>query len=277
MATTTRDKHQSENNPSNPVHYAWNEYRHGMVLDLPGASAWGSHRAAYPILDLDKFDVRMIRVPALQSSPTTVDAVNLLVVQVEGEIEFYANSHTLPLEPYDLLRVPEGTEYCYMNVGLDDTFFFAIAGKPAAGQPSTRNVGLDHELASLRWKEYRRKINWNISDADLWGYHRGTYPGLETSDVSLHMVVQPGWQSSNIHGKTWDCVFLQMKGETLFETGPSPDHLKPYRLQPKDVLWVPAGNPYRYTTVGSSPSLFVSMATQWGPDAKATYYDRRPR
>lgn len=262
-----------------PIHVAWNDYRRQIDWDLPGSKTWGFHRGAYPFLEASHVRGRMIRLPAGQASPATADAVNRIVVQVVGEVEFYVNSRILSMEPYDLLMLPSGTTYRYMNVGLEDAMFFDLSRQPAAGQV-TPSVRTRSEPASssgpvlLRWKEYRRSIDWSRPDADVWGFHRGVYPWIEAPDMKGHVVFQPAGQSSPKHGGAAEIVFLQLYGETEFQAAS-----KIYLMRPRDLLLMPP-TPYVYTNVGVSPALFIDLFGTPPPGvepAKATYYDLKSR
>lgn len=222
------------------------------------------HLGMYGRVDADVYAVRLLRVPA---RPTTwsAAAVDRILAGVEEDVVLTVGDAAIPLGPLDLLSLPAGIELSAATTGWRDALVCEISSRRAAAGGPSRPV-----LAP--WSEQRLALNTDYPDADLWGYHRGTYPRVSSGDVTCNLVMQPPAQTSPRHVKPWDCIFVQLRGETAFEVSTETS-----TLDTRDVLLVPAGHPYRYTNVGTGTALFASIAGAQPPGRKATYFDLRPR
>jgi mannose-6-phosphate isomerase-like protein (cupin superfamily) len=117
------------------IHMPWHLYRRDIDWSsLHKSDVWGLHRGVYPLLRSQRFMSHMVRHPAGQSSPWHSSSVDILFIQISGEVDFSAADAIFPLEPNDILWMPARTPYLYSNVGLSDALFYDLWPEPKPGE-----------------------------------------------------------------------------------------------------------------------------------------------
>jgi quercetin dioxygenase-like cupin family protein len=112
---------------------------------------------------------------------------------------------------------------------------------------------------------------WNSPRADEPGYGRGFIEGVSATNFMVNILVLPPGQGCPRHDFGGDVVVLALEGSVEFvvDEGPRPSA---YRLEPNDMLLLPAGVSYEYRNAGTGQASFASIAgrvDEW--PAKARY------
>lgn len=106
----------------------------------------------------------------------------------------------------------------------------------------------------FKWEDYRRTINWDLPLADRFGFHRGAYAPMDSSDLAGRVVrVLPG-QASPVHRIDTDTIIVNLLGEVDFTFGD-----QRFVLGPNDLLSIPANTPYAYANYALTDSIFFKV------------------
>jgi len=123
----------------------------------------------------------------------------------------------------------------------------------------------------LKWADMRP--DWNLPGGRTPGSSRASYTGVTATSLRAHYVLIGRGQTSPKHSGSADHLIAPVEGRVEFEL---PDGR--YVLEPFDLFVFPAGVPYRYTNIGSSDAVFLSVgsrADEW-PPAPNKYFDDEP-
>jgi len=107
---------------------------------------------------------------------------------------------------------------------------------------------------------------WNSPRADEPGYRRGFVEGLSGTNFMVNILVLPPGQGCPRHDFGGDVVVLALEGAIEFVV----DEVA-YRLEPNDMLLLPAGVSYEYRNAGEGQASFVSIAgrvDEWPANAR---------
>lgn len=132
-----------------------------------------------------------------------------------------------------------------------------------------------------KWTDYQRDLEWgplyepdgtlHLAKADVFRYHRGTYPWIESDDLSGHGVRVPGGQGSPWHAVQVDYIYVGVKGVAHFSVGDDQ-----YRLGPLDILMMPAKTPYSYTNWELSEAVFFDLGPRRYGLGPTNYFEAAP-
>lgn len=241
----------------------WTDYR--REAELIGGAA-NEARFAYPAVPGDSFAGNLIMMaPGRQSERRTGTADKIFLI-VEGEADFHAGGAWHPLVKLDMISIPAGFEFQYLNGGLDTLILCEVA---AFDSPVERPAGLGVE--HWRWEDYRRDFRWTLPWAELPGFHRGSGPLLRPPQLRGHTVRFPANQSAPWHHAARDLLFLVVDGEIEFECGGNV-----YPMRKLDFLLIPALMPYKYTNFGLTEEIHLSIGGILEPGRKGVYYESDP-
>jgi quercetin dioxygenase-like cupin family protein len=121
----------------------------------------------------------------------------------------------------------------------------------------------------LRQADFRTR--WDSPRADEPGYGRGFIEGVKARNFMANVLVLPVGQGCPKHEFDGDVIVVALSGAVefvVFEHGTPATH----RLEPDDMLFLPAGVPYEYRNAGTEQASFLSVAgrvDEW--PAKARY------
>ena len=250
-----------------PVYMRWQDYRRAFAWRV-GAERPGENRLEYPAIEAPLVKGRVIVVPAGNAAPEQVDKAGAVFLAVEGETEFTVAGERYALKPLDLLSIPAGTRYSYMNVGLTNALLCGIFAKPDPKEPSAAPT---KPIMHMAWAHYRRDFHWTLPLAERWGYHRGSGPLIIADDLRGHTVRIPTGQTTPWHYAARDMLFMGISNEVEFKAGGGE-----WPLGPLDWLIVPAGTPYTYTNYALAECVFFSIGGKLPPGRKGTYFASDP-
>jgi quercetin dioxygenase-like cupin family protein len=118
--------------------------------------------------------------------------------------------------------------------------------KLAANADQSSPFHLRHKTARLHWKA--------LPKSDQFGHHRGLYDRIEGTNFRAGILVLPFGQSSPPHDYNGEHIIFQLEGEVEFDFKDAS-----YRLEPNDMLFIPAGAVYGYRNVGRGDVRFVTI------------------
>jgi quercetin dioxygenase-like cupin family protein len=254
-----------------PVYMRWDDYRGAFNWISGPENTQGTHRIEYPAVEAPMARGRLLLVPTAQSAPTQTSDNDTAYLGIEGEVEFRIGSRTILVKPLDIIGIPAGTAYSYVNVGLANAQLCGIYAK--SGGPATSGAGSKTTLepTHMKWEEYRRDFHWTLPLAEHWGYHRGSGPLIMMEGLRGHTVRMPTGQTTPWHYAARDMLFMGISDEVEFKAGN-----KKMPLGPRDWIIVPAGTPYTYTNYGLKECLFFSIGGKLPAGKKGTYFSEDP-
>jgi quercetin dioxygenase-like cupin family protein len=136
-ARADSEQSQPASKSTAPVtHMLWEKYRRDFHWTLPWAERWGYHRGSGPLIMADGLRGHTVRIPPGQSTPWHYAPRDLMFMGIQNEVEFRAAGREFPLNRFDLLIIPGGTPYSYINYGLAECVFLSIGGKLPPGKKS---------------------------------------------------------------------------------------------------------------------------------------------
>lgn len=246
-----------------PVFSKWRDYRRDVTVirNTPG-----QERLVYPQVPGDSFSGNLIVVPPGRQSKSVTGAADKIFLVVEGEADFYAGGNWHALVKLDMISIPAGFSFHYLNGGLDALILCEVA---AFEGPAERPQGLGVE--HWRWQDYRRDFHWTLPWAELPGFHRGSGPLLRPPQLRGHTVRFPAHQSAPWHHAARDLLFLVVDGEIEFECGGGV-----FPMEKLDFLMIPALMPYKYTNFGLTEEIHLSIGGILEPGRKGVYYESDP-
>jgi len=103
------------------------------------------------------------------------------------------------------------------------------------------------------WESVRRTLDWKLPHADRFGFHRGMYTPMNSSDVQARLVRVPAGQSSPVHRSSAETVIVGLIGEVEFSIGG-----ERALMTARDLLQVPADMPRSYLNVGLTDAIFFA-------------------
>jgi mannose-6-phosphate isomerase-like protein (cupin superfamily) len=254
-----------------PVYQRWHDYRRELSWRTGGNDASGSRFVEYPAIEAPLVKGQLLMVPAAQGSNRRTADVDAVYLCVEGEAEFTVGSVTFALKPLDLLSIPAGLAYEFVNPGLTNTLLCGIYAKNDGAKPATAGSKAQPAPQHMVWTQYRRDFRWTLPWAEQWGYHRGSGPLIISDGLRGHTVRQPPGQSTPWHSPARDMLFMGIYHEVEFKAGG-----RVCSLGPLDFLIIPAGTPYQYNNYGLSETVFFSIGGKLPPGQKATYFASDP-
>jgi len=123
---------------------SWETSRCDFHWTLPLAERWGYHRGSGPLIRPAMLRGHLVRMPSAQTTPWHYAPRDLMFTVIDNEIEFGAAGKRWPLKPMDMLVIPAGVPYSYVNYSRSETLFLSIGGKLPPGKKSayfTRDPG----------------------------------------------------------------------------------------------------------------------------------------
>ena len=116
----------------------------------PRADEPGYGRAFIEGLSATNFMVNILVLPIGQGCPRHDFGGDVVVLVLEGEIEFLVHVGSEPsvyaLEPNDMLLLPAGVSYEYRNAGAGSATFASIAGRVGEWPAKAHYVGVEGEV-----------------------------------------------------------------------------------------------------------------------------------
>jgi quercetin dioxygenase-like cupin family protein len=107
---------------------------------------------------------------------------------------------------------------------------------------------------------------WTLPGAQIPGTARAAYrPRAELAKGSARFILIPRGQSTPPHHTTSEHLIVMFQGTVLFEFETAGE----YVLHQRDLLSFTSDLTYRYTNIGDSDALFLSvqtMNTSWPPE-----------
>lgn len=246
-----------------PFYQRWQDYRHRFQWS---GEETGGRRLEYPAVPGATFDGRLIVVPKGQAARETVRDGDTVISICSGEIEFFVDGKQYSLGPLDLLSIPAGLRFEYLNADLEDVIFCGLFAEAGDGTQSG-TVEVEH----MSWPIYRRDFRWTLPWAEKWGFHRGSGPLIKPPGLRGHTVRMPIGQSTPWHYAPRDLMFMPIDGDIEFSAGG-----KDWPLEQFDMLLVPAFMPYRYTNYGLKEVVFLSIGGRLEPGTKGAYFSEDP-
>jgi quercetin dioxygenase-like cupin family protein len=254
-----------------PVYQRWSDYRRAFKWAGADNGAIGSTILEYPAIEAPLVRGRMLMVPTAQSAPRHVDDNDTVFLCVEGEVEFTIGSQTLLLEPLDLVSIPAGTAFSYVNLGLANALLCGIYARADGKSPAPAAPKSDSPAMHMKWEQYRRDFHWTLPLAEHWGYHRGSGPLIISEGLRGHTVRIPTAQTTPWHYAARDMLFMGIQHEVAFKAAG-----REFALGPLDFLIIPAGTPYAYVNYGLSECVFFSIGGKLPAGKKGTYFAADP-
>jgi mannose-6-phosphate isomerase-like protein (cupin superfamily) len=252
------------------VYQPWQEYRREFYWRTSAQGGATLRCVEYPPVEAPLVKGRLLMAPPAQGSDRRTAEIDTVYLCAEGEADFTVGSTTFALEPLDLLSIPQGWEYEFVNSGLANTLLCGIYAKSEGTKAAVRS-NAPAAPQHMPWTQYRRNFRWTLPWAEQWGYHRGSGPLIISDGLRGHTVRQPPGQSTPWHSPARDMVFMGIQHEVEFKAAGCE-----CPLGPLDFLIIPAGTPYQYTNYGLSETVFFSIGGKLPPGQKATYFVSDP-
>lgn len=251
-----------------PTKLSWHDYRRAFQWKSPAENRNGMQRMEYPDLPASDFGGRLIVLPPGQACPQQTEPGDVVLLCAQGEIEVSIGGDVKLLKQYDLIGIPAGAAYQYLNVALDNAVIFKTF---AYGDTSNPTPTPASAVTYMPFQSYRRDFRWTLPLAERWGYHRGSGPLIIMAMLRGHLVRQPPAQTTPWHYAPRDMMFITFAGETEFAAAGEKWPLKPF-----DILTLPAATPYTYTNFGLSEAVFFSIGGKLPPGKKGVYFESDP-
>lgn len=113
-----------------------------------------------------------------------------------------------------------------------------------------------------------QKPEWGVLPGSLNpGTIRGGYPRIDASKAFGRMLILPLGQGAPAHRNTAEHLILHLQGNVTFEF-PEARPGERFRLEPHDVLFIPAGMAFSYFNSGRTEAVWWSVLTakeSWPP------------
>lgn len=254
-----------------PVYMRWDDYRGAFKWVSGSENAPGTNRIEYPAVEAPMARGRLIVLPTGQSAAKQTRDTDTVYLGIEGDVEFTVGANRLVLKPLDIVSIPAGSSYSYVNLGLANAQLCGIYAKEDGSPSAPGAAKAAIESTHMRWQEYRRDFHWTLPLAEHWGYHRGSGPLIITNGLRGHTVRMPTGQTTPWHFAARDMLFMGISDEVEFKAGG-----KAMPLGPRDWIIVPAGTPYTYTNYGLAECVFFSIGGKLPPGKKGTYFSEDP-
>jgi len=254
-----------------PVYQPWQAYRRAFKWAAGQDKGSGFQRLEYPTLEAPLVRGQLLVLPTGQGAPLQTRQTDTVYLCVEGELEFVVGDAIFALNPLDLISIPAGTSYRFINVALAQAQACFIEAKNDGAAASAVVSKTPAAPNHMVWERYRRDFRWTLPLAEKWGYHRGSGPLIISDGLRGHTVRQPPGQSTPWHYAPRDMLFMGIHHEVEFKAGG-----REFRLAPLDFLLIPAGTPYQYTNYALSEVVFLSIGGKLPPGKKGTYFASDP-
>ena len=96
---------------------------------VPQQMEFPHQRGMYEGLNGTNFFAHMAVVPFGQSAPPHDNSAEHIIFHLSGDLEWTVGGELHRLEPQDMLFIPNGVTYSYVNRGPDIAYFVAILGQ----------------------------------------------------------------------------------------------------------------------------------------------------
>lgn len=246
-----------------PFYQLWKDYRRNLRGVGRGS---GYRRIEYPDVPGATFSGRLIVLPTGQAAEAETRDGDTVFLLSHGEVEFTVGGRHFALGPLDLLAIPAGVQFEYLNAGLEDAILCGLF----AHRDEDIQEG-STEVEHMEWRNYRRDFRWTLPWAERWGFHRGSGPLIRPPGLRGHTVRMPIAQSTPWHFAPRDLMFMPIDGEIEFEAGG-----EAWPLEQFDMLLIPAFTPYRYSNYGLKEVIFLSIGGKLEPGKKGAYFASDP-
>ncbi|HEV7326152.1 MAG TPA: hypothetical protein VGN91_13895 [Bosea sp. (in: a-proteobacteria)] len=256
-----------------PTLMRWSEYRRSRqwLPATPGQP--GANWIEYPTITGDSLHGKLVFVPPGHACPLTVAQGDVVLLGVEGELDLQLGDTPQCMKPLDLVVIPPGVAFSFINAGTSGALFFATFGGldpwPFGSSAKPVNAGASAEY--LAWGDYRRDFHWTLPWAERWGFQRGSGPYFAPETLRGHTVRQPIAQRTPWHYAARDLLFMPLSGEVEFSAAG-----RVWPLEPYDLLLIPAMTPYSYANHGLVESVFLSVGGKLTPGRKGRYFAEDP-
>jgi mannose-6-phosphate isomerase-like protein (cupin superfamily) len=109
-----------------------------------------------------------------------------------------------------------------------------------------------------------QKPEWGVLPGSLNpGTIRGGYPRVDATNAFARMMILPLGQGAPAHTNTAEHLIVHLQGSVTFEFPKSnPGEL--FRLEPHDLLFIPANEAFAYFNSGKAEAVWVSILTTAG-------------
>jgi mannose-6-phosphate isomerase-like protein (cupin superfamily) len=110
-----------------------------------------------------------------------------------------------------------------------------------------------------------RMRTWGaLVNSEQFGYHRTAFTRLQGPNVAAAIDVLLFGQSAPPHAgeSPLEHIIFQLEGETEWAMTANPT--ESFRLEPHDMLYIPARMEYEYSNVGRGDAWFLSVTANWG-------------
>ena len=255
-----------------PVYQRWQAYRSAFRWSSGPDNGSGFQRLEYPAVEAPLVRGQLLVLPTGQGAPSQSHETDSVYLCIEGELEFVIGSNIFALKPLDMISIPAGTSYRFVNVALSQALACFISAKKDAAAAAAVTVSKTPVAPNhMVWEQYRRDFRWTLPLAEQWGYHRASGPLIITDGLRGHTVRQPVGQSTPWHYAARDMLFMGIYHEVEFKAGG-----REFALGPLDFLLIPAGTPYQYTNYGLSEVVFLSIGGKLPAGKKGIYFASDP-
>ena len=265
-----------------PILRPWDEYRHTLTWKSTASQAWGFRAGLYEPIQSSQLQAHVVWLPGGHAAPVHRASTDLILVQLTGELDLIFREVPRRVRPCDMLVIPANTPYALINSGFDDTMFFAVHERSPDGGPLSTTYRLhpaeegweapaDVEITHLEWESYRRQVHYRGGLSEIYGYHRGVYPIVETDAMRGHPVRVPAGQGSPWKTVPGDGIFVGMVGEVELY-GNSFTDTKAYLVGPRDLLMMP-GPVWALQNPGLTDAVYFSVSAKPSTPFKMTYFE----
>ena len=102
---------------------------------VPQQMEFPHQRGMYEGLNGTNFFAHIAVVPFGQSAPPHHNSAEHIIFHLSGDLEWTVGGEVYRVSAQDMLFIPDGVEYSYVNKGPDIAYFVAILGKVDAWPP----------------------------------------------------------------------------------------------------------------------------------------------
>ncbi|SDH84092.1 Cupin domain-containing protein [Sinosporangium album] len=110
-----------------PRLFAWADQVAGLSwTGLHRDDEWGWHRGRTPAVEVTNARTGVVVLPLGQASPPHVKDADVVIIGLDGVIDFLVDGEKFRVGERDFLTVPAGCVYSYKNAGMGNASFVGI-------------------------------------------------------------------------------------------------------------------------------------------------------